>query len=197
MHVAIVFNHPYEGSFCSAMLAATTRGLHQAGHSVDIVHLDREGFNPVVTAADLEAFRDGAAVDPKVLELKDRLAAADHLIFIFPIWWELMPALTKGFVDKVIFPGVAYEHRDSGLVPMRPRWSKLTGITVMTTMNTPGWLYSLLFGNAIKKAFIVGTLRKIGYRNVKWLSFNQVKSASTAKRERWLQRIELRFAALT
>jgi putative NADPH-quinone reductase len=196
MHVAIVFNHPYEGSFCNALLAAATRGLHRAGHTVDVLHLDREGFDPVMTTADLKAFRDGAAIDPVVLAYERRLAAADHLVFVFPIWWELMPALTKGFVDRVIFPGVAYAHSTSGLAPMRPLWSRLRGVTVMTTMNTPGWLYALVFGNAIKRALVVGTFRKIGYRNVKWLGFNQVKGVSNAKRTRWLEQVEARFAAL-
>ena len=196
MHIAIVFNHPYDGSFCQAMLMAVTRGLKRAGHSVDLIHLDREGFDPVMTAADLKAFRDRAAIDPQVLAYKERLARANHLIFIFPIWWELMPALTKGFIDKVIFPGVAYDHTDNILPPMRPLWGNLKGVTVMTTMNTPGWLYSLLFGNAVKKALILGTFWKIGYRNLKWLSFAEVKSASNAKRERWLREVESRFAAL-
>lgn len=196
MNIAIVFNHPYDGSFCSAMLAAVMRGGQNAGHQVDLIHLDHDGFNPVMTAADLRAFRERGAIDRQVLGYKERLARADHLIFIFPIWWELMPALTKGFIDKVIFPGVAYDHTDSVLSPMRPLWSNLKGVTVVTTMNTPGWLYALLFGNAIKKALILGTFRKIGYRNLKWLSFNRVKAASDAKRERWLQQVEHRFAAL-
>lgn len=76
---------------------------------------------------------------------------------------------------------------------MRPLWNKLKGVTVMTTMNT---LYSLLFGNAIKKALVLGTFWKIGYRNVKWLTFNRVKDVPKAKRKRWLQQIERRFAAL-
>ena len=51
MKVAIVFNHPYEGSYCSAMLQAVTRGLVRADHQVDLIHLDRDGFNPVMSAS--------------------------------------------------------------------------------------------------------------------------------------------------
>lgn len=196
MNVAIVFNHPYDGSYCNALLQATQRGLARAGHQIDLIHLDRDGFNPVMTAADLQAFRAKAPVDPQVLAYKERLARADHLVFIFPIWWELMPALTKGFIDRVIFPGVAYDYTDAKNTRMRPLWTGLKGVSVLTTMNTPWWLYALLFGNAIKKALVLGTFWKMGYRGVKWMSFNQVKFVTKAKRERWLAQVERRFAAL-
>jgi putative NADPH-quinone reductase len=196
MHIAIVFNHPYEGSYCNAMLEAVTKGLRQGGHDIDLMHLDRDGFNPVMSAADLDAFRRKEPIDLQVVDYKERLSRADHLVFIFPIWWELMPALTKGFIDRVIFPGVAYDYTNHSNTRMRPLWSRLRGVTVLTTMNTPGWLYSLLFGNAIKKALLVGTFWKMGYRNLKWLSFNRVKAASPQTRERWLRQLEGRFAAL-
>jgi putative NADPH-quinone reductase len=196
MNVAIVFNHPYEGSYCNALLQAITRGLGKAGHHIDLLHLDNDGFNPVMTAADLKAFRAKQAIDPQVLAYKERLERADHLVFVFPIWWELMPALTKGFIDKVIFPGIAYDYTNPQNTRMRPLWGKLKGVTIVTTMNTPGWLYALLFGNAIKKALVLGTFWKLGYRNVKWLSFNRVKDVPAAKRDRWLAEIERRFQAL-
>lgn len=197
MRVAIVFNHPYEGSYCNAMLAAVTKGLQKGQHEIDLIHLDKDNFNPVMNSADLKAFREKKPIDPKVIEYKARLEKADHLIFIFPIWWELMPAMTKGFIDKVIFPGVAYDYTNKKNTMMKPLFNKLKGVTVITTMNTPKWLYSLLFGNAIKKALILGTFFKIGYKNRKWISFNQVKSVSQEKRTKWLIDIEKRFASLT
>jgi putative NADPH-quinone reductase len=118
MKVVIVFNHPYDGSFCNAILNAVTVGLQKGRHLVDIIHLDKEGFNPVMTGADLKAFQDKKPVDPKVIEFNNRIKDADQLVFIFPIWWELMPALTKGFIDKVIFPGVAYEYKNESNTTM-------------------------------------------------------------------------------
>jgi len=150
-----------------------------------------------MTAADLKAFRDKSPVDPQVKAYAERLSRADHLVFIFPIWWELMPALTKGFVDKVIFPGVAYDYTNADNTRMRPLWDRLKGVSVLTTMNTPGWLYWLVFGNAIYKAIVLGTFWKIGYRNVKWTGFDRVKAVTREKRERWLTQLEGRFAALS
>ena len=141
---------------------AVSRGLNKAGHEIDLIHLDNDNFNPVMTANDLKGFVDGAPQDPKVINYRERINTADHLVIIFPIWWELMPAITKGFIDKVIFPGVAYDYDHSGRFPrMIKRWNKLCSVTVITTMNTPSIAYRLLFGNAIKKAIFNGTFRKL------------------------------------
>jgi len=195
MRTAIVFNHPYERSFCTAILQSVVRGLEAAGHQTDVLHLDNEQFDPVMRAADLKAFTLGEPVDPQVLEYRERLAAADHLIFIFPIWWELMPAMTKGFIDKVIFPGVAYDYDDTGRFPrMIKRFHQLKGITLITTMNTPSFFYHLFFGNAIKKALFTGTFWKMGYKNRKWINLSMVKFVSPEKRTRWLTKLEKRFS---
>ncbi|TRZ43134.1 NAD(P)H-dependent oxidoreductase [Robertkochia solimangrovi] len=196
MKVAIVFNHPYQGSFCNAILNSVINGLKRANHEIDLIHLDNDNFNPVMTAGDLKGFRDKKPIDPKVLEYSERIKNADHLVFIFPIWWELMPALTKGFVDKVIFPGVAYDYTNAENTRMKPLWKNLKGETMITTMNTPNYLYWLFFGNAIKKTMIMGTFWKIGFKNRKWISFNQVKQVTKEKREKWLVRLEQKFEQL-
>lgn len=196
MKVVIVFNHPYDGSFCNAVLQSVTNGLIMGNHKIDLIHLDKDNFNPVMTAADLKAFRDKKPIDPKVIDYDQRIKDADHLIFIFPVWWELMPAMTKGFIDKVIFPGLAYDYKNESNTLMKPLWTNLKGVTMITTMNTPNWLYLLLFGNAIKKAMILGTFWKIGFKNRKWISFNQVKSVSNEKRTKWLTELENKFKKL-
>jgi len=196
MKVVIVFNHPYQGSFCNAILKSVTNGLKKANHEVDLIHLDNDNFNPVMTSGDLKGFRDKKSIDPKVFEYSETIKNADHLIFIFPIWWELMPALTKGFIDKVFFPGVAYDYTNVANTQMKPLWGNLKGVTMITTMNTPNWLYWLLFGNAIKKAMIMGIFWKIGFKNRKWISFNQVKQVTKLKREKWLKNLEQKFEKL-
>lgn len=196
MKIVIVFNHPYEGSFCNAILQSVTKGLDSAKHQIDLIHLDKDNFNPVMTAGDLKGFRDKKPIDPKVIEYSNRIKNAEHLVFIFPIWWELMPAMTKGFIDKVIFPGTAYDYTNTSNTRMKPLWGKLKGITMISTMNTPKWLYWFLFGNAVKKAMLLGTFWKIGFKNRRWMSFNQVKMVSADKRKNWLTELENKFAEL-
>lgn len=196
MRTVIVFNHPYEGSYCNAILNAVIKGLKIANHEVDLMHLDNDGFNPVMSKADLKAFVEHKPVDPQVIDYNERLKKANHLIFIFPIWWDLMPATTKGFVDRVLSPGVVYDHhpRGFGLVPLL---KNLKSVTIITTMNKPKIMYSLLIGNLIRKAMLRSVFKTMGYKNLNWISFAYVKSVSQEKRVKWLTDIENKFAKWT
>lgn len=205
VRVIIIFNHPYEGSFCVAILDAVQRGLLAGGHGCDVINLDQDKFDPVMRPKDLKAFGmartrpDDAAklLDPQVGDYKERIEQAEHIVFIFPIWWELMPAMMKGFLDKVIFPGIAYNQTDGKNGGMVSRLEALRGVTVVTTMNTPSLIYRLLFGNAVKHALLTGTFWKIGVRNRKWINLTSVKSRSREQRQKWLAKIESRMRRLS
>jgi putative NADPH-quinone reductase len=193
MRTTIVFNHPNDGSYCNAILNAVTKGLQKANHEIDLMHLDNDGFNPIMSKADLKAFVERKPVDPQVMDYNERLKKADHLIFIFPIWWDLMPATTKGFVDRVLYPGVVYDHHPRGF-GLRPLLKNLKGITIITTMNIPNIMYSLLIGNLIRKAMLKSVFKTMGYKNLHWINFTSVKSVSQKKRIKWLTDIENKFA---
>lgn len=195
MRVAIVFNHPYEKSYCNAILNAVTKGLQKANHQIDLFHLDNDNFNPAMSKDDLKAFVAHKPIDPQVIDYNERLEKADHLLFIFPIWWDLMPAMTKGFVDRVLFPGMVYDHhsRGFGLVPLL---KNLKSVTIITTMNKPRWMYALLIGNLIRKAMLKSVFKTMGYKNLKWISYCSVKNVSQEKRIKWLAEIEGRYAKL-
>jgi putative NADPH-quinone reductase len=201
MKVALVIAHPYEGSFCRALLAAAEEGLRAAGHEADVIDLDAAGFNPVMTKRELGQFvrgRDPAALqrealDPQAVAFAARLNDCDHLALLFPIWWELMPALMKGFIDKVIFPGLFYRYEGERLVKLS---SRLKGVTMVTTMNTPSLLYRWVFGGAIRFAVLRGVFWKLGVGGRRWLSFAMVKTAPEARRKAWLERTRRHFEAL-
>lgn len=193
MKAVIVFNHPYEGSYCNAILSSVKKGLFKAGYEVEVIHLDQERFNPVMTSADLLAFRNKKSIDSQAIGYIEKIKVADHLFFIFPIWWELMPALMKGFMDKVIFPGETYDYTSSGY-GMVSLLNQNKSVTLITTMNTPKVMYQFIYGNAIKKALIKGTFKKTGCKNVKWISLNMVKMSTKEKRLKWLNQIENRCA---
>ena len=68
-----------------------------------------------MTSADLLGFVKHQTVDPIAISYAEKIKEADYLVFIFPIWWEMMPALTKGFIDKVIYPGLTYDYKENGI----------------------------------------------------------------------------------
>ena len=193
MNTLIIYNHPYEGSYNHAILESVVKGITRAQGEYEVIDLDKENFNPVMTSADLLGFVKHQAVDPIAISYAEKIKEADHLFFIFPIWWEMMPALTKGFIDKVIYPGLTYDYKENG-ISMVSLLPKLKATTVITTMNTPKIMYKLTYGNALKKALIKGTFKKSGMKNVHWISLNMVKMSKVEKRQKWLKNIEQKFA---
>lgn len=195
MKTLIIYNHPYKESYNHAILESVIKGIKKAHGDYEVIDLDKENFNPVMTSADLLGFIKHQAVDPMAISYAEKIRKADHLVFIFPIWWELMPAMLKGFIDKVIYPGLTYDYKENGL-SMSSRLEKLKFTTVITTMNTPKIMYKFTYGNAVKKALIKGTFKKTGMKNIKWISLNMVKMSTAQKRQKWLKNIEYKFAKI-
>lgn len=198
MKTLIVFNHPYGGSYCASIMAAVEKGLDKSSQPYKTINLDQEEFDPVMRSKDLIAFagagRTGeealAVVDEMVIRYKGMLEWAEHLVMIFPIWWMTMPAMTKGFIDKVIFPAIAYTMEDGRLKSRLP----LERVTIITTMNTPAEAYRDMFNNALEGSLINGTFKKIGIEDVRWISLNEVRQVSDELRKSWLTHIEETFA---
>ena len=198
MKTLIVFYHPYEGSYCNAILNAVQLGLKKGGHPCKVINLDKDRFDPVMHLKDLKAFPalgrgDMDALDeldPIVLRYKKKLEWAERIVMIFPIWWMSVPAMVKGFVDKVIFPGVAYIMDDGQL---KSRLTNLKQVVIISTMNTPADIYRDIFGNSLEGSLIKGTFNQIGIHDVEWISINMVKQSGPQKREIWLEEIEEKF----
>ena len=188
MNTLILYCHPWEGSYNFAILKSITKGLEKRKVSYEILDLVLDGFNPVMTEADLAEYRKGAFVDPKVGEYQEKLMRAVEIIIITPIWWGMPPAILKGFFDKVFLPHWAYETSDSGLLQ-----GKLTHIkkaTVISTMNSPQFYYNILLKSPLKNSMILGTLKSCGVQNIKWISFPNVLKQKQEIREKWLNKLE-------
>jgi len=122
MHVLAVFCHPQQDSFSHALLERFITGAEQAGHTVEVADLYREGFDPVMTLRDLQQF-EGVPMPPPILAEQARVEQSDALCLVFPLWWWSMPAMLKGWLDRVWSAEWAYhwEHDPSGsLLEPRP-----------------------------------------------------------------------------
>ena len=102
-----------------------------------------------------------------------------------------MPAMMKGFIDKVIFPAVAYDMK-GGLLKSRLPIRK---VTVISTMNTPADVYREHFNNALEGNLIKGTFKQIGIEEVEWINLSMVKQAPQEERELWLENLRIRFGS--
>jgi NAD(P)H dehydrogenase (quinone) len=123
MRALIVYAHPEPSSFTAALKDTAVRALSAAGHSVEVSDLYGEGFNPVAGRHDFTSAADGDRFHYQTEQLhasgthgfstdlrreQDRLSRADLLIFVFPLWWGGLPAILKGWFDRVCAYGVAY-----------------------------------------------------------------------------------------
>jgi len=205
MHVVIVFDHPYgvdaglnvphHRSFSAALLAATLEGLHESDHSVDVIDLHSDAFDPVMSRDDLVALRLEQTTDPRILDYRRRLSIANHLVFIHPTWWMAMPAGTKGFLDRTLGPGFAYNEPKPGGI-LKPRLHQLVGVTVLTPMTTPRWAYLPVFGAPGSRILLRGTFRLLGVRNLKFVAFSGPAQRTLRQRQRMLESTRRRFARL-
>jgi NAD(P)H dehydrogenase (quinone) len=195
--IASADNVPHRRSFSAAVAVAAIRGARSAGHEVDLIDLAADGFQPAMTRDDLVAWRQGRVVDPLVLGYQRRLMAADHLALVFPVWWEAMPAATKGFLDRVLTKGVMYEELPQAKGnPFRNRMTNLGGVSVLSVMTTPDKAYRWWYRDPLTKILFKGTFAKIGVKNLRWTNYDSVTGKSPEQREAMLRRTERAFASL-
>jgi len=83
-------------------------GIKENKNCFDVLDLNKEKFNPIMSEEELAAYSQGKSFDPKIKEYQERLIKSDYLVMIFPIWWMIMPARLKGWMDKVLLPGFTF-----------------------------------------------------------------------------------------
>ena len=176
MTIMLILDHPWSESFNHAIARRAITALERAGHEVDFLDLHREDFDPVLRQEELAVYTRGESKDPKVAGYQKRIASADHLVFVFPVWWETMPALLKGFIDKVFLPGWAFAEEDAA-----PLLGHIRGATVITTMGAPEAIHT-----SVEAAFCRGVLEFCGISGVRWFNIVNVGGISDRERTEWL-----------
>lgn len=204
MRALLVFDHPYgaeardnvphDRSLSAALLASVDAGLRFAGHTVTTIDLAADGFSPTLTSDDLRAWRlDDPAPDALVRGYQTQLAEAELLVFVFPTWWMGMPAATKGFLDRVLTRGFAFDEPRIGGALVN-RLTRLRSVAVVTPMTTPAPLYRSWFAAPAQRILFRGTFGLIGIRRLLWITVGRSTQRGIASRKRVLRRIQSRFS---
>jgi len=197
--VCFIFDHPYTAeayknephnrSFSAALLEKAKISYQEKKYEIDIIDLHKDGFDPVMHKEDLAAWRKKEVIDPLVKDYQRRIMEANELIFIFPIWWEVMPAMTKGFFDKVLAKGIIYEEVP-GKKMFKNQFKQLEKVSLVTVMATPSILYRIIFGNPVTKIVFRGTFRKMGIHKFKWFNFSNVQKLNNNSRLELLEKFK-------
>lgn len=180
----LILGHPDNASFCGALADAYQMGAQNAGFEIKRINLSDLSFDPILH----KGYTEIQTLEPDLEKAQEHILWAEHLVFVYPIWWATMPALLKGFLDRVFLPGFAFKYKKDS-----PWWDRLlegrTG-RLITTMDAPLIYFWLMYWNSGHRAMKKATLEFCGVRPVKITSFGQVKSSSAEKRQKWLQKAE-------
>lgn len=181
--ILIINGHPNSASFNFAIAESYKNGAIASGAQVETINIAELQFNP-----NLEfGYQKRTELEPDLLESWEKIQSADHLVWVHPVWWGGLPAITKGFIDRLFLPGMAYQYRENSVW-----WDKLLkgkSAHIITTLDQPGWYYRFFYGrpsvNQLKKC----TLEFCGIKPVKVSYIGIVKTADEVQREKWLQKI--------
>ena len=194
MRVLVVYAHPLADSFAAALHRTVVAALQRRGHEIDDCDLYAEGFDPVLSAAERGAYNTPTPNLEGVATHIARLKAAEALVLVFPTWWYGMPAILKGYFDRVWAQGVAFRLRPrSGVI--EPALTQITKVWVVTTYGSPWWWIKLVLRDPVR-AVLIGGLSRLCGRGVKtrFLALYNIDTAPRAKTAAFLARVERDFA---
>lgn len=183
----VIYAHPYEKSFNHGILQRVLQLLDAKGEAYRLIDLYADGFNPAYTKEELALFNQGKALDPLVLRYQEMLQQTDRLIFIFPIWWADLPAIVKGFEDKVFLKTLAYDATPTGV---KGRLTHIKEAVAISTSTAPTWYLKWVSGNGIGRAMLGHTIKGIGVQKRKWLNFGNIDNSTPATRQAFLDKLE-------
>ncbi len=137
MRVLYLYTHPLDESFHAAIREHSLDGLSEAGHEVDLCDLYAEGFDPVLTADARRTYHDTSVNQRGLERYVERLQKAEALVLQFPVWTFGPPAMLKGWFDRVLMPGVAFDISDPANV--KPSLQNIKRLAGITTYGRPWW----------------------------------------------------------
>ncbi len=182
--ILIINGHPNAESFCFGIADAYKRGALCVGAELKEITIRELTFNPNLSFG----YWKRTELEPDLLEAWEKIKWADHLVWVHPVWWGGLPAITKGFIDRLFLPGFAFQYRKNSVW-----WDKLlTGKTahIITTLDQPGWYYWLVFGrpsvNQLKKT----VLGFCGIKPVKVTYVQPIRNSTIEFRNKWCTRVE-------
>jgi NAD(P)H dehydrogenase (quinone) len=181
--ILIINGHPNPSSFNFGIAEIYKKGVIQSGAAVETITIAELQFNPNLQFG----YQKRTELEPDLLEAWEKIKRADHLVWIHPVWWGGLPAITKGFIDRLFLPGMAFQYRENSVW-----WDKLLkGKTahIITTLDQPGWYYRFSYGRPSVNQLKKSTLEFCGVKPVKVTYIGIVKTSNETQRTKWLEKV--------
>lgn len=192
MRILVVYCHPVPESFTAAVRDEVLATLGRLGHETRLIDLYGEGFDPVMTADERRHYNDRAPSDPALQPHIEALRWAEGLIFVYPTWWYGLPAMLKGWFDRVWGLEVAFQLAPKGGIV--PTLTHMRLVAVITTCGAPFWI-SVLIGHPGRKTILRGIRALCGWKcRTIYIAHYLMDVSTPQSRERFLARVRRRLA---
>lgn len=178
--ILVIQGHPRSESLCGSIAREYATAAQQGGSQVDLLDLPRLQFDPILR----EGYKAEQALEPDLAKAQQLIRSADHLVFVFPSWWASMPALLKGFLDRVFLPGFAFKYRKNSPLPEKLLKGKTAHIFI--TMDAPAWYYRWFNRAPGLRLLKFATLEFCGVKPVKYHIFGPVRGAPEKRLQKFL-----------
>lgn len=181
--ILIINGHPDRESYNTQLQQAYTSGALQAGADVTEIHLGSLQFDPNLRYG----YRKRMELEPDLLDAWNKILAADHIVWVFPLWWGSLPALMKGFFDRLFLPGLAFSYKENSIMIIK----KLKGKTsrLICTMDTPIWFHTLYYRATGVRAFRSMVLRFCGLKITGTTYIAPIKGIKPGGKEKGIQKV--------
>ena len=183
-NVLIINCHPNRDSFNFGLADAYKKGALSNGDALKEIVIADLQFSPNLQFG----YQKRTELEPDLEAAWEKIQWADHLVWICPVWWGGLPAIAKGFIDRVFLPGRVFQYRENS-----PFWDRLlTGKTahIITTLDQPSWYYWLVYGRPSVNQLKRSTLEFCGVKPVKVSYFGIVRNSNDETRKKWLAKAE-------
>lgn len=196
MLALVVVAHPSTDSYCHALAVRAEAGLAAAGHEVIVLDLYSLVFRAEMTPEERDAYHgETPIVDPVVAEHAALVQRAEAIVFVYPTWWSGLPAILKGWLERVLVPGVGFvlDERTNRVRPGLGQMRRLVGIS---TYGSPRSYVRFVNDNG--RRIITRALRmSCGLRvRTTWLGLYAIDTSTPAERHAFLARVEQQMASL-
>lgn len=187
----LVSCHPLEDSLCGHLAGRVARAFD--GHPVEIEQLDlyRTDFAAPMSAAERRSYFSDRFEDAEIAEQVAQLRRAEILVLVFPTWWFGLPALLKGWFDRVWAPRVAFDHPQGPEGRIAPRLDGLGHCLVVTTLGSPWWFDRIVMRRPLRRILKTALIRTCapGAR-FEMLSLYGANAVDAPRLDRFLGRID-------
>lgn len=189
MRAVLIVAHPDPGSFTHAIARRVADGLVAAGHDVIVHDLYAEGFAAAMSADERHAYHgDVPVLDPLVAQHIADITDANTLIYVYPTWWSSMPAILKGWFERVMVPGVGFVFDAKGKV--RPGLTNVRRLVGISTYGSKR-LYIKAINDNGRRTIMRAMRLSTGVRTrSRWLALYGIDSSSENDRSQFLDRCE-------